>query len=107
MNSKTASVSETLAAALQDNKRAKLVGMPTRGKGTILQKTTLKNGYTLTFVSDMLYRPNGELWQGRGILPDTTLDMDPADLEDANMEEDADKRLAKDAQLGAAMSLLR
>ena len=107
VNDKTASVSETLAAALQDNKRAAVVGVRTKGKGTILQKATLKNGYTMTFVTDMLYRPNGELWQGRGIAPDKTVEMDPALLDEANMEEDAAKRLALDVQLDAAMKLLR
>jgi carboxyl-terminal processing protease len=71
INKGTASGSEIIAAALQDNHRATLVGTPSFGKGTMQTVIPLPDGYgamRLTTALDMT--PAGRLIQGVGITPD-------------------------------------
>lgn len=106
INGETASAAELVTASLKDNKRANVVGVPSKGKGTIERITKLKNGYSMTFTTDALYGPSGEPWQGKGIVPDKPVPLDPASLENARLEEDVGKRINLDKQLAAAVELL-
>ncbi len=78
VNKGTASASEILAGALQDNKRSALIGKQTYGKGLIqsLKNLSEDSGIAITVASYLT--PNGNNIQGRGIIPDKILDLSEA-----------------------------
>jgi len=78
VNKGTASASEILAGALQDNKRSSLIGKQTYGKGLIqsLKSLSEDSGIAITVASYLT--PNGNNIQGRGIIPDKILDFSEA-----------------------------
>jgi carboxyl-terminal processing protease len=90
VNGFTASSAEILAAALQDNARAVVVGSQTFGKGTVQKVVELLDGSALRLTVARLYTPAGVAIQGNGIVPDLTVgdaQEDPA-LEPPLREED-------------------
>lgn len=62
----TASASEIVAGALQDRKRAKLVGQPTFGKGVFQQVMPLDNGGALDITVGQYFLPSGRNLGGAG-----------------------------------------
>jgi carboxyl-terminal processing protease len=70
VDGQTASAAEALAAALQDNGRARLIGSATRGKGLIQLVHPLPDGGELHISWARLIAPSGTPLQGRGVLPD-------------------------------------
>ena len=78
VNKGTASASEILAGALQDNKRSALIGKQTYGKGLIqsLKSLSEDSGIAITVASYLT--PSGNNIQGRGIIPDKILDFSEA-----------------------------
>ena len=78
VNKGTASASEILAGALQDNERSVLIGKQTYGKGVIQSLKSLNetSGIAITVASYLT--PNGNNIQDRGITPDVILDLPEA-----------------------------
>jgi carboxyl-terminal processing protease len=70
VNNFTASSAEIFASALQDNKRAVLVGTRTFGKGTLLHVVRLANGGALRYASGRYITPSGKFIEGKGLQPD-------------------------------------
>jgi len=66
----TASASEVLAGALQDNKRAVIVGERTFGKGSVQSVLPLRNGAGIKLTTARYYTPSGKSIQAQGIVPD-------------------------------------
>ena len=81
VNNGSASAAEIVAGALQDHKRAIILGTQTFGKGTIQQLFPLKTGSALKITIAKYYTPNGKSIQAKGILPDYITE-DPSDLSD-------------------------
>ena len=79
VNGGTASASEILAGALQDNDRATLLGGQTFGKGLIQTLTNLSDGSGLAVTVAGYVTPSGRDIQGEGIAPDRVL-SDPEPL---------------------------
>ena len=75
VNNGTASASEILAGALQDEGRSKLLGGRTFGKGLIQTLTKLSDGSGLAITVSAYVTPSGRDIQGEGILPDRELDL--------------------------------
>lgn len=74
----TASSAEIVAGALQDAKRAQLIGEKTFGTGTVLNEFRLKDGSALLVGTvEWLTRDGRQIWK-QGIAPDITLASDPA-----------------------------
>ncbi len=94
INGGTASASEILAGALQDNQRSMLIGSRTFGKGLIQSLTTLSDGSGLAVTVAGYLTPSGKDIQGNGIEPDRVLDM-PEPLNPGGDED----RWLKDAEL--------
>ncbi len=69
VNSRTASSSEIVAAALQDNRRAVVVGSNTYGKGTVQTVFTLPNDGELILTWSRFHAPSGYALEGLGVLP--------------------------------------
>jgi len=70
INGGSASASEIVAGALQDHKRALLLGTTTFGKGSVQTVESLREGYGLKFTIARYYTPNGRSIQAQGISPD-------------------------------------
>ncbi|MBR2372868.1 MAG: S41 family peptidase [Lentisphaeria bacterium] len=70
VNAFSASCSEILAGALQDHKRAVILGFRTFGKGTILRVSKLPTGGAVRYASAYYVTPGGRMIEGKGIIPD-------------------------------------
>ena len=69
----SASAAEVLAGALHDNKRARVVGSRTFGKGSVQTLLPLDNGDSVKLTTARYYTPSGHSIQARGIEPDVVL----------------------------------
>ena len=94
VNGGTASASEILAGALQDNERATLLGGQTFGKGLIQTLTNLSDGSGLAVTVAGYVTPSGRDIQGEGIAPDRLL----SDPEPLNPGGDGDRWLSEAEQ---------
>lgn len=72
----SASASEVLAGALHDNRRARIVGSRTFGKGSVQTLLPLENGDSVKLTTARYYTPSGKSIQARGIQPDVVLAPD-------------------------------
>ncbi|MEX1052432.1 MAG: S41 family peptidase [Patescibacteria group bacterium] len=81
INEGSASASEILAGALKDYDKATLVGVKTFGKGSVQEALDLRKGAGLHVTVAKWILPNGEWINGKGIAPDTELELV---LEDGN-----------------------
>ncbi|WP_312739882.1 S41 family peptidase [Stenotrophomonas sp.] len=79
----SASASEVLAGALRDNKRARVVGSRTFGKGSVQTVLPLDNGDSVKLTTARYYTPSGKSIQATGIVPDVELKPAPTPEEDA------------------------
>ncbi len=69
----SASASEVLAGALQDHRRAVIVGERTFGKGSVQSVLPLRNGSGLKLTTARYFTPSGRSIQARGIDPDVEI----------------------------------
>ncbi len=74
VNSGSASASEIVAGALQDHKRAVIMGTQTFGKGSVQTILPLGNNTAIKLTTARYYTPNGRSIQAKGIIPDIALD---------------------------------
>jgi carboxyl-terminal processing protease len=70
VNSGSASASEIVAGALQDHKRAVIMGTKTFGKGSVQTILPVSNGAALKLTTARYYTPDGRSIQASGIVPD-------------------------------------
>jgi len=70
VNEYSASAAELVAGALQDNKRATVVGAPTFGKGSVQTIVDLPGGAGLRLTTLRYYTPSGRPIQAQGVKPD-------------------------------------
>ena len=78
INGGSASASEIVAGALQDQKRAVLMGTDSFGKGSVQTVLPLNNDRALKLTTALYYTPNGRSIQAQGIVPD--IEVRPAKL---------------------------
>ena len=76
----SASASEIVAGALQDNGRAKLAGSQTFGKASVQNIIRLEDGGALKVTVAHYYTPNGQMISGTGLTPDYPSDLKDQDL---------------------------
>ncbi len=108
INGGSASASEIVAGALQDNHRALVLGTTSFGKGSVQTVRPLKDGYALKYTIARYYTPSGRSIQAEGIIPDLVvkrrmLDERAGDGFDANLikEGDLENHLAGDDEMEA------
>ena len=88
VNNGTASASEIVAGALQDHKRALVMGIQTFGKGSVQTILPITDNTAIKLTTARYFTPNGRSIQAKGIVPDKIVDdgsqrfmMREADLE--------------------------
>ena len=101
VNGGSASASEIVAGALQDHKRAVILGTQTFGKGSVQTILPLGNNTAVKLTTARYYTPGGRSIQAKGIVPDILVE-DPSTGDDENAfrlrEADLDKHLSNDKQ---------
>jgi carboxyl-terminal processing protease len=79
INSGTASASEIVSGALQDAKRAQLIGETTFGTGTVLNEFPLSDGSAILLATEEWLTPNGTSFWHKGIQPNIQVSL-PANI---------------------------
>ena len=80
INEYSASASEIVAGALQDNKRGVIVGQRSFGKGSVQSAIKLNDGSALKLTVARYYTPSGVSIQSEGIKPDIEIQEISADI---------------------------
>ncbi len=132
VNEGTASASEIVAGALQDHKRAVIMGRTTFGKGSVQSVIPISDKIAIKLTTARYYTPSGRSIQAEGIEPDIVLNkvklepvkQSPYHLREADLADHlanpnghsarrkskgkhTDKLLKKDFELNEAINLLR
>lgn len=94
INSGSASASEIVAGALQDHKRAVIMGTKSFGKGSVQTVMQLPNNGAVKLTTSRYYTPKGRSIQAEGIEPDIVVEQAKVDFQDTK-----DKRIFNEASL--------
>jgi carboxyl-terminal processing protease len=92
VNGGSASASEIVAGALQDHKRAKVMGTQTFGKGSVQTIMPLGNNTAIKLTTARYYTPGGRSIQALGVTPDILVE-DPSDTITRVREADLQRHL--------------
>ncbi|MEA3292925.1 MAG: S41 family peptidase, partial [Patescibacteria group bacterium] len=96
VNKGSASASEILAAAIRDNRGAKLIGEKTYGKGSVQVLERLKNGASIKITVAKWLTPKNKLINGVGLEPDIEVEIRKEDYKEE-----------KDPQLDKAIEIIQ
>jgi carboxyl-terminal processing protease len=100
VNQFTASASELVAGALQDHKRASVVGEPTFGKGSVQAIVSLPGGAGMRLTVSRYYTPGGHAIQADGVHPDVAVEMKKNEASLSFREKDLEGHLAPESGAG-------
>lgn len=107
VNAGTASGAEAIAGALQDNRRAKVIGRPTFGEGSVQTIIPLNSGGALRLTTALMVLPSGRLIQEAGIVPDKLVSDVPRKASPAaDKESTLDRHILGDAESRPGQSVL-
>jgi len=74
INGGSASASEIVSGALQDHKRAVIMGTQSFGKGSVQTILPMNNGTAIKLTTARYFTPNGRSIQAKGIVPDIVVE---------------------------------
>lgn len=106
VNKGSASASEILSGALQDNKRALLVGTQTFGKGLVQSVRPLEDGSGLAVTIARYHTPSGRDINKHGIDPDVPVNLTDKQLEDLWLHDRDKIATLADPQFAKAVEVL-
>ena len=99
VNGGSASASEIVAGALQDHKRAVVLGTQTFGKASVQTILPLSNQTAIKLTTARYYTPSGRSLQAKGITPDVIVEDTPGGASHEMLREaDLDRHLANDKE---------
>ncbi len=104
VNGYTASAAELVTGALQDAKRATVVGEQTFGKGSVQTIFELPGGAGMRLTTERYYTPSGHAVQAEGIHPDVTVNEAEESSFPVIRERDLEGHLAPESRGGATVS---
>jgi carboxyl-terminal processing protease len=124
INNGSASASEIVAGALQDHKRALIVGTRSFGKGSVQSILPMMNGTAIKLTTARYFTPNGRSIQAKGIEPDIIVEdgmenlvirevdlnnrlSNPGDAKTKSKEAKPDLKEVKDGPTGNGPEALR
>ncbi|HEY5755060.1 MAG TPA: S41 family peptidase [Steroidobacter sp.] len=114
VNGSSASASEIVAGALQDHRRATLVGRQTYGKGSVQTVLPLSDGHAIKLTTSKYFTPSGASIHEKGIKPDVVItEKEPApkdgvDITDSyGSKDDVDLQLALSTLQQKAVGAIR
>jgi len=90
INEGSASGSEIVAGALQDYKRAIIIGTKSFGKGSVQTVIPLRDGSALRLTTSHYFTPSGKIIHGKGVTPDIL--AEPEKIMNAKVEETKGKK---------------
>ena len=93
VNEASASASEIVAGALQDHKRAVIVGVTSFGKASIQNMYKLHDGSTVKLTIGKYYTPSGRCIQAQGIVPDIVVEKQGGSPRQVTREKDLEHAL--------------
>jgi len=96
INQGSASAAEILAGALRDNRKIKLVGKKSFGKGSVQEIETLKDGSIIKITFAHWLTPNGTVIEKNGLVPDYEVNLTDDDI-----------KAGRDPQLDKALEILK
>lgn len=76
VNEGSASASEIVAGAVQDNKRGMLLGTKTFGKASVQTVIPLRDGSAMKLTTASYYTPSGKMIRNQGIIPDIVVERE-------------------------------
>src|SRR5438445_4535131 len=98
VNGGSASASESVAGALQDHKRATVIGTQTFGKGSVQTIMPLGNNTAIKLTTARYYTPSGRSIQAKGITPDIVIEDPTLPTTGRLREADLEKHLLNDQE---------
>jgi carboxyl-terminal processing protease len=87
----SASASEIVAGAMQDLKRAVIVGVKTFGKGSVQTVIPLSDGSAIRLTTSKYYTPGGRSIHGQGIIPDLVIEREQLKKAEADGKKDPEE----------------
>ena len=95
INGNSASASEIFAAAMQDYKKATLVGTTSFGKGIVQSIIPISDGTAIKLTVSKYFTPNGICIHGTGVKPDVEVDLAEELKQKVVIEHEEDNQLAE------------
>jgi carboxyl-terminal processing protease len=108
INGSSASASEIVAGALQDHKRATMMGTRSFGKGSVQTVIPLGSNGGLRLTTARYYTPSGNSIQAKGITPDIEVQQDiPQEIKDKLVENKGEAALKGHLKAGEGRGAVR